>query len=312
MPSAVPPAILLMGPTASGKSALAMRLAERFPVEIISVDSAQVYIDMNVGTAKPGPEDRARVPHHLLDILPPTERYSAAQFARDAARLSAEIRGRGRLPLLAGGTMLYFKALTQGLNDLPGADAAVRAGIDARAARHGWARLHAELARVDPVTAARLQPADRQRIQRALEVFELSGQTLSALLDAPGREAPATEFLRIALVPSERAALHARIEARVDAMLAGGLVDEVRSLRERYALAPELPAMRAVGYRQAWQFLDGAIDRATLRDQGIFATRQLAKRQLTWLRRTPAATFDCLSPRVQDDVVDLVAQALPR
>lgn len=312
MPSAVPPAILLMGPTASGKSALAMRLAERFPVEIISVDSAQVYIDMNVGTAKPGPEDRARVPHHLLDILPPTERYSAAQFARDAARLIAEIRGRGRLPLLAGGTMLYFKALTQGLNDLPGADAAVRAGIDARAARHGWARLHAELARVDPVTAARLQPADRQRIQRALEVFELSGQTLSALLDAPGREAPATEFLRIALVPSERAALHARIEARFDAMLAGGLVDEVRSLRERYALAPELPAMRAVGYRQAWQFLDGAIDRATLRDQGIFATRQLAKRQLTWLRRTPAATFDCLSPRVQDDVVDLVAQALPR
>ena len=301
-----------MGPTASGKSALTMRLAECFPVEIISVDSAQVYRDMNVGTAKPGAADRARVPHHLLDILPPTERYSAARFADDATRLIAEIRGRGRLPLLAGGTMLYFKALTQGLNDLPGADAAVRAGIDARAARHGWPRLHEELAKVDPVTAARLQPADRQRIQRALEVFELSGRPLSALLDAPGRESAATEFLRIALVPSERAALHARIEARFDAMLAAGLVAEVRSLRERYALTPEMPAMRAVGYRQAWQHLVGVIDLATLRNQGIFATRQLAKRQLTWLRQTPAATFDCLSDSVQDDVTDCVARALAR
>ena len=301
-----------MGPTASGKSALAMRLAERFPVEIISVDSAQVYRDMNVGTAKPGAADRARVPHHLLDILPPTERYSAARFADDATRLIAEIRGRGRLPLLAGGTMLYFKALTQGLNDLPGADAVVRAAIDARAARHGWPRMHEELATVDPVTAARLQPADRQRIQRALEVFELTGQPLSALLDAAGRESPATKFLRIALVPSERAALHARIETRFDAMLAGGLVDEVRSLRERYALTPDVPAMRTVGYRQAWQHLDGAIDLATLRDQGIFATRQLAKRQLTWLRRTPATTFDCLSASVQEDVIDCVEKVLPR
>ncbi len=301
-----------MGPTASGKSALAMRLAERFPVEIISVDSAQVYRGMDVGTAKPGPEDRARVPHHLLDILPPTERYSAARFAGDAALLIAEIRGRGRLPLLVGGTMLYFKALTQGLSDLPGADAAVRAGIDARAARDGWSSLHEELARVDPVTAARLQPADRQRIQRALEVYELSGRPLSALLDAPGREASATAFLHIALVPSERATLHARIAARFDAMLAAGLVDEVRSLRERHALTPEMPAMRAVGYRQAWQYLDGAIDLATLRAQGIFATRQLAKRQLTWLRSTPAVTFDCLSASVQEDVNDCVARALPR
>jgi tRNA dimethylallyltransferase len=299
-----------MGPTASGKSALAMKLADHFPVEIISVDSAQVYRDMDVGTAKPAHEDRARVPHHLIDILAPTERYSAAQFARDADRLIAEIRGRGKLPLLVGGTMLYFKALTQGLNDLPAANHAVRAGIDARAAVHGWPHLHEELAAVDPVTAARLQPADRQRIQRALEVFQISGRPLSVLLEEPPREVTATIFLRMALVPSERAALHGRIARRFDAMLEGGLIDEVRSLRERYALTPDLPAMRAVGYRQVWNYLDDAIDFAMLRNQGIFATRQLAKRQLTWLRATQAQSFDCLSPATEKNAIEWVSQAL--
>jgi tRNA dimethylallyltransferase len=305
-------AILLMGPTASGKSALAMKLAEHFPVEIISVDSVQIYLDMNVGTAKPGHEDRARVPHHLIDILAPTARYSAAQFARDADRLITEIRGRGKLPLLVGGTMLYFKALTHGLNDLPAANPAVRAAIDARAAAHGWSRLHEELAAIDPVTAARLQPADRQRIQRALEVFEISGRPLSTLLEEPNREATTIEFRRMALVPSDRAALHTRIAQRFDAMLDAGLVDEVRSLRERYALTKDLPAMRAVGYRQAWNYLDGAINFATLRNQSIFATRQLAKRQLTWLRATEAETFDCLFPGVENNAMTWVARQLQR
>lgn len=301
-----------MGPTASGKSALAMKLAEHFPVEIISVDSAQVYRDMNVGTAKPGHEDRARVPHHLLDVLAPTERYSAAQFADDANRLIADIGGRGKLPLLVGGTMLYFKALTQGLSDLPVANPAVRAAIDARAAEHGWPRLHEELAAIDPVTAARLQPADRQRIQRALEVFQISGRPLSALLEGSSREATTTNFLRMALVPTERAALHRRIAQRFDAMLDAGLIDEVRSLRERYALTPDLPAMRAVGYRQVWSYLDGMIDIATLRNQGIFATRQLAKRQLTWLRATEAQTFDCLSPGMEKNAIEWITRALGR
>jgi tRNA dimethylallyltransferase len=301
-----------MGPTASGKSALAMKLAEHFPVEIISVDSAQVYRDMNVGTAKPGHEDLARVPHHLIDVLAPTERYSAAQFADDANRLIAEIRERGKLPLLVGGTMLYFKALTQGLNDLPVANPAVRAAIDARAAERGWPRLHEELAAIDPVTAARLQPADRQRIQRALEVFQISGRPLSTLLEGSSREATTTNFLRMALVPSERAALHSRIAQRFDAMLDAGLIDEVRSLRERYALTPDLPAMRAVGYRQVWSYLDGVIDIATLRNQGIFATRQLAKRQLTWLRATEAQTFDCLFPGMEKNAIEWVTRALGR
>ena len=307
-----PIAILLTGPTASGKSALAMKLAERLSVEIISVDSAQVYRDMNVGTAKPGREDRARVPHHLIDILDPTGRYSAAEFARDANRLIAAIHGRGKLPLLVGGTMLYVKALTHGLNDLPAANAAVRAGIDARAALHGWPRLHQELAAIDPVTAARLQPADRQRIQRALEVFQISGRPLSALLAEPSRSATTAEFLRIALVPSERAVLHDRIAQRFAAMLDAGLIDEVRLLRKRYALNPDLPAMRAVGYRQVWSYLDGAIDFAALRNQGIAATRQLAKRQLTWLRAMPAHPLDCLSPDVEKSAMALIDRALSR
>jgi tRNA dimethylallyltransferase len=301
-----------MGPTASGKSALAMKLSEHFPVEIVSVDSAQIYRDMDVGTAKPSHEDRSRIAHHLIDILAPTERYSAAQFVRDANRLIAEIRERGNLPLLVGGTMLYFKALTQGLNDLPVANAAVRAGIDARAAIHGWPRLHEELAAIDPVTAARLRPTDRQRIQRALEVFQISGRPLSALLNEPVRGAATTGFLRIALAPSTRTALHVRIARRFDAMLEAGLVDEVRSLRERYALTPGLPAMRAVGYRQAWNHIEGLIDLPTLRDQAIFATRQLAKRQLTCLRVTEAEVFDCLSADVESNALEWLARRLPR
>jgi tRNA dimethylallyltransferase len=214
------------------------------------------------------------------------------------------------VPLLAGGTMLYFKALTQGLNDLPGADPAIRAAIDARAALHGWPHLHQDLAAIDPETAARLQPADRQRIQRALEVFELTGRPLSSLLAGPNQGVTATAFLRIGLVPAERAALHTRIARRFDAMLDAGLVDEVRMLRQRYALTPELPSMRAVGYRQVWNFLDGEIDFATMRNQGIFATRQLAKRQHTWLRATEAQIFDSLSPHMESDAIAWVGRKL--
>lgn len=287
------PAILLMGPTASGKSALAITLAERFDGEIITVDSAQVYRDMDIGTAKPTPDERARVPHHLIDIIDPTESYSAARFADDALPLVAAIRNRGRTPILAGGTMLYFRALTEGLSRLPQADNALRAELDARAMREGWPALHAELARVDPVTAARLAPTDAQRIQRALEVHALSGVPLSVLQGQRQGTAPALgRTVAVALVPPDRARLHETIARRFDAMLAAGLVDEVRSLRQRYALTPAMPSMRCVGYRQVWAFLDGIIDAAALRATGVAATRQLAKRQLTWLRSMPVATFD--------------------
>jgi tRNA dimethylallyltransferase len=287
--------ILLMGPTAAGKSAVAMALAAELGGEIVSVDSAQVYRGMDVGTAKPAADERARVPHHLLDIVDPVERYSAARFVADAETAIAAIRTRGSLPILAGGTLLYFKALTDGLSALPQADAAVRAALDARAAREGWPSLHAELARVDPRTAARLAPNDAQRIQRALEVFTLAGMPLSAL-QAQRRPSVSgsarRRWLSIALIPSDRARLHGAIATRFDAMLAAGLVHEVTHLRKRYALSAELPSMRAVGYRQAWMYIDGLIDAGQLRDQGIAATRQLAKRQFTWLRSTPAHAID--------------------
>lgn len=304
------PAILLMGPTASGKSALAMALAERFDGEIVSVDSAQVYRGMDIGTAKPSAADQARVPHHLLDIVDPTDAYSAARFVHDALVAIAGIRERQRLPIVTGGTMLYFKALTEGLSTLPRADPEVRAGIDARAAREGWPALHAELARVDPVTAARLPPTDAQRIQRALEVYRVSGQPLSAL---QGKRVPETlgATLAIALVPSDRGALHAAIESRFDTMLAAGLVEELRDLRARFDLAPGMPSMRSVGYRQGWDFLDGRIDAAALRAQGIAATRQLAKRQLTWLRATPALAFDPQRDGLVAGVCDRVSAAVP-
>ena len=300
-----PPAIFLMGPTASGKTALAVSLVERFPLEIISVDSALVYRGMDIGTAKPDAATLARAPHHLLDIRDPTEAYSAAAFCDDARRLMADIVARGRVPLLVGGTMLYFRALLQGLDDLPRADAALRKALEAEAAARGWPALHAELAQVDPVTAARLAPNDSQRIGRALEIYRLTGTPMSTLLDRAPSVLP-YRVLQLALIPSDRAVLHQRIAARFDTMLAEGLIGEVETLRRTHALTPDLPAMRAVGYRQAWAYLDGEIDLRELREQGIAATRQLAKRQLTWLRSWPdAVELDCLAE-------DLEGQAMAR
>ncbi len=295
------PAVLLMGPTASGKSAVALELAARLPVEIVSVDSAQVYRGMDIGTAKPDSATRARVRHHLLDLIDPDQAYSAAQFRTDARAAIADIRARGRIPLLVGGTMLYFKALREGLSDLPPADATVRARLEARAADEGWPALHAELERIDPKTAARLDPTDSQRIQRALEVHELSGRPMSALQGA--RRSPVdADLVPLGLIPYDRAALHRRIAARFDAMLASGLVDELSDLRRRFRLAASMPSMRCVGYRQAWQFIDGDGDRERLRERGAAATRQLARRQLTWLRSLELQTFDADTPQVAGDV----------
>ncbi|MBU1263829.1 MAG: tRNA (adenosine(37)-N6)-dimethylallyltransferase MiaA [Thiobacillus sp.] len=305
-----PPAIFLMGPTASGKTALAVSLVERFPLEIISVDSALVYRGMDIGTAKPDAATLARAPHHLLDIRDPSDAYSAAAFCDDARRLMADIVSRGRVPLLVGGTMLYFRALLQGLDDLPRADAALRKKLEAEAAARGWPALHADLAKVDPVTAARLAPNDSQRIGRALEIFQLAGTPMSALLDRTQSELP-YRVLQLALIPSDRAVLHQRIAARFDAMLAEGLLDEVETLRRDYALKPDLPAMRAVGYRQAWAYLDGDIDMKALREQGIAATRQLAKRQLTWLRSwADMMALDSLADDVDAQATALVARHL--
>jgi tRNA dimethylallyltransferase len=306
----LPAAIFLMGPTASGKTALAVSLIEHFPLEIISVDSALVYRGMDIGTAKPDAATLARAPHHLLDIRDPTEAYSAAAFCEDARRLMADIVARGKVPLLVGGTMLYFRALLQGLDDLPRADPAVRQKLEHAAAARGWPALHAELARADPVTAARLAPNDSQRIGRALEILQLSGKPMSTLLDTAKTVFP-YRVLQLALIPSDRAVLHQRIAARFDAMLAGGLIDEVKSLRQNYALSADLPAMRAVGYRQTWAYLDGETDLSALREQGIAATRQLAKRQLTWLRSWPdAVVLDCLADDLEAQALALVARHL--
>jgi tRNA dimethylallyltransferase len=275
-------AVLLLGPTASGKSALALALAHTVPLEIVSVDSAQVYRGMDIGTAKPTAAERALVPHHLLDLRDPAEPYSAADFVRDAVQAIHDVRTRGRLPLVVGGTMLYAKALRDGLSALPSADAEVRARIEARAREHGWPALHADLARLDPVTAARLPAADSQRIQRALEVIELTGTPLSQLQHAPRK--PDLTLTTIALLPADRADLHRRIEQRFDAMLAAGFLDEVRALMARGDLDPDLPSLRSVGYRQAWAHLSGACDFTQFRATAITATRQLAKRQMTWLR----------------------------
>ena len=304
------PAILLMGPTASGKSGLALSLAERYGGEIVSVDSAQVYCGMDIGTAKPDAATRTRVRHHLLDLIEPTETYSAAQFRRDAVAVIAEARSRDRVPILCGGTMLYFKALTEGLSALPSADRQVRAALDARAAREGWPALHAELSRVDPAMAARLEPNDAQRIQRALEVWQVGGVPLSELQGRRERIDEIGSMVRIALIPSDRARLHRDIEQRFDAMLARGLVDELRVLRGRHALTPELPSMRSVGYRQAWAYIDGEIDAPELRARGIAATRQLAKRQFTWLRATEAASFDPQSADAANQITHLVGERL--
>ena len=280
------PVWVITGPTASGKTAVALGLAALRPIEIISMDSALVYRGMDIGTAKPSAAEQAQVPHHLLDIREPSQSYSAAAFAADAAALIDAIRLREREPVLVGGTLLYLRALQQGLNALPQADAAVRAALENEAQRRGWPAMHAELERVDPATAARLEPGDAQRIQRALEIWQLSGKPMSAHFAEPP-DACGVPLRVLSLEPSNRAALHARIAQRFDSMLAAGLLDEVRSLRARGDLHAALPAMRAVGYRQAWAYLDGDTDAATFREQAIAATRQLAKRQLTWLRSMP-------------------------
>jgi tRNA dimethylallyltransferase len=280
----LPALVALAGPTASGKSAAALLLAKALAAEIVSVDSALVYRGMDIGTAKPTPEERARVPHHLIDIRDPTQSYSAAEFANDAARLVREIRARGKRVVLAGGTMLYFKALFDGLDAMPAADPAVRAAIEVEAARIGWPALHAQLASVDAATAARLAPNDAQRIQRALEVFRLTGQALSSLHHGGAPEAALQPDLFLSLEPADRGWLHERIALRFDAMLAAGFLDEVRALRARGDLHAELPSMRCVGYRQAWEALEGTQPLDSVRERGIAATRQLAKRQLTWLR----------------------------
>lgn len=294
------PCLAIAGPTAAGKTGAALALAARLkpllPVEIISVDSALVYRGMDIGTAKPSAAERATVPHHLIDIREPWQPYSAAAFVQDASALIADIRARGALPLLVGGTMLYFKALMHGLDAMPAADPAIRQALEARALERGWPALHAELAAVDPVSAARLAPADSQRIQRALEVWEISGQPLSsfhAIKNIATSASPISAGGLFSLEPDDRAWLHRRIAERFDAMLTGGFLDELRRLRQDIRLHPDLPAMRCVGYRQAWQVLDvagqtnAAPDLRLLRETGVAATRQLAKRQITWLRSMP-------------------------
>ena len=300
-----PCVIALMGPTASGKTAMALEIARHFPCEIISVDSALVYRGMDIGTAKPSLEERSRVPHHLIDIIEPSQTYSAMQFCDSAQKLIAEIHARGRLTLLVGGTMLYFKALKDGLDNLPAANITLRQALDEEAAREGLSALYARLARVDAVTAARLKPNDRQRIQRALEIWEITGQPMSSLLArAPKNELP-FKPLWLALEPNDRIMLHQRIAKRFDVMLKDdALIKEVTRLRARGDLQPDLPSMRCVGYRQTWHYLEQQIDRTALREQGIAATRQLAKRQLTWLRSMPdRISIDCLDSTASQIVI---------
>ncbi|QDE40249.1 tRNA (adenosine(37)-N6)-dimethylallyltransferase MiaA [Luteibacter pinisoli] len=287
-----PLAVFLMGPTASGKTALACELSDRFPLGLISVDSALVYRGLDIGSAKPDAATLARYPHELIDIRDPADPYSAADFAADATAAMARVAARGQVPLLVGGTGLYFRALQRGLSELPEADPAVRERIGAEAAELGWAALHARMAAADPPAGIRIRPGDAQRIQRALEVMELTGRPITELQNAPRKPFP-WRVLKLALLPDSRTALHERIARRFDAMLADGFLDEVRGLKARGDLHADLPAIRAVGYRQAWEFLDGQGDAQNFRDRGIYATRQLAKRQITWLRsELDARTFD--------------------
>ena len=311
-----PQALAIAGPTASGKTGLALAIAAHLQdqggAEIISVDSALVFKGMNIGTAKPSVSELAAVPHHLIDIRDPLNAYSAAEFAHDALACIADIRSRGKMPILVGGTMLYFKALMEGLNDMPAANAEIRAGIQAEAENLGWPAMHAVLRQVDPLTAARLAPADSQRISRALEVFRISGKALSSFhqLNVAPAEPANSNALHwanaplLSLEPTDRSWLHKRIEQRFDDMLTNGFLDEVKVLRARGDLTPDLPAMRCVGYRQAWEALDGTLPMSELRDRGVFATRQLAKRQITWLRSLPQRTV------LEADGQDVLKQAL--
>lgn len=311
MADSPPAAVLLMGPTGAGKTDLALKLAARLPVEIVSVDSALVYRGMDIGTGKPDRQTLARIPHHLVDIRDPADSYSAGQFARDAAGLVTDIRARGRLPLLVGGTMLYFRALTRGIAELPAADSSVRAALDSEASQRGWPALHAELAAVDPVAAGRIQPNDGQRIQRALEVHRLTGRPLSAWQEGTRSPLPGARFVRLVWNPADRNGLYDRIERRFHAMVAAGFLDEVKRLHARTDLHPELPALRSVGYRQLWAHLSGEVDFAGAVAAGILATRHLARRQLIWLRKESAAEWvDSLDSAGIARIIAAVSRAL--
>jgi len=304
-----PPAIFLMGPTASGKSGMAVEIARRFPVEIVSVDSAQVYRYMNIGSAKPDKSIQAEIPHHLIDLIDPDKNYSAAQFREDALAAMQKVTARDRIPLLAGGTMLYFKVLRQGLAALPAADDVVRQALEQLANERGWPAMHTVLSHLDPLTADRIQPNDSQRIQRALEVCYLAKKPMSEVLKQhQGGDFP-YRVTNIALLPSDRSLLHARIHQRFDKMLEMGLVDEVHMLRDQFQLTADMPAMRCVGYRQVYMYLDNEIGLDEMRERGVFATRQLAKRQLTWLRAmNDLQVFDCLAGQLTQQVIDFIQQ----
>lgn len=304
----LPPAVFLMGPTASGKTAATVLLAQHFPVEIISVDSALVYRDMDIGTAKPDAETLRLAPHQLIDVISPLAQFSAAEFVQQSLQLMHQATAQGKLPVLVGGTMLYFNALQHGLSQLPPADSSVRLAIEAEAHLHGWPAMHAQLSRIDPITAARIQPNDQQRIERALEVYRLSGQPMSALHAQTQRYHCPFQLLKIGLLPSDRSVLHQRIATRFAHMLDSGLLAEVEALFEKYpGLNADTPSMRCVGYRQALQYLAGEISLAQLAEQGVFATRQLAKRQLTWLRgMSDLIGLDCLDEHWQAEALQLI------
>ena len=314
MTSTLPKAICLMGPTASGKTDLAIYLTQKFPLDIISVDSAMVYRGLNIGSAKPSDEELQKAPHRLIDVVDPLEIYSAARFRKDALREMAEITKAGRIPLLVGGTMLYFRALLQGLSELPESDEAIRQKLEQQAKEIGWEKMHQRLAQVDTEAAARIHPNDPQRISRALEVYEMTGKAMSQLQKEQKAEPLPYQVLKLALIPSDRALLHQRIEKRFSQMLEQGFIEEVKTLRNRGDLHRDLPAVRAVGYRQVWDYLDGIIDYTEMEKRGVIATRQLAKRQLTWLRSEKDLTIYDLSryseQHIQENALKTVKEYL--
>lgn len=300
----LPPAIAILGPTASGKSNLALSITDHFPIEIISIDSAQVYRYLDIGSAKPDPQILTKIPHHLINLIDPDQQYSAAQFRHDALLTMKEITLRGNIPLLVGGTMLYFKALREGLSDLPPADQQIRKEIEASAAEKGWSTLHHLLQSVDPMSAERIQPNDSQRIQRALEIYYLTGKPMSQQMVSSQPTSIPYRLISIALLPSDRKVLHQRIQHRFETMLEMGLIEEVRSILSQFPLTLEMPSIRCVGYRQVYQYLQGQLSLMELREKGAAATRQLAKRQLTWLRSMEQLTeFDCLADNLLEQVM---------